>query len=209
MRDIAAESGMHAGNLYYYFQSKEELLAFCQKDSLDGLAEIAAKVEQLQARSTGSTHSTCSTRSDTRLALLIIGHFVLLNETRPGSTAHLEVEAVSDPWLKEIKQLRDEYETSFHRIILAGQQEGVFRDADPRTITLALLGALNWSAKWYRPHGEKSAVDLGIEFADYLVRGLLEKGKNLSQPIAEQIALVTELTGRPLPDSGNTASAIL
>ncbi len=187
MRDIAAESGMHVGNLYYYFHSKQELLAFCQKDSLDGLSEIAIKVEELRV---------CS---DTRLALLIIGHFVLLNETRPGSTAHLEVEAVSEPWLPEIKRLRHKYETVFHRVILGGQKQGVFRQADPETITLAILGALNWSAKWYRPQGKKTAVEIGSEFADYLVGGLLAEGKALTQPDPDEISQVTRLQLVTLP----------
>jgi AcrR family transcriptional regulator len=189
MRDIAAESGMHVGNLYYYFRSKQELLAFCQKDSLDGLAEIAYRVEDL------------STQPDTRLALLIIGHFVLLNETRPGSTAHLEVEALDEPWLGEIKSLRHEYETVFHRLILDGQEQGVFRQADPETITLALLGALNWSVKWYRPQGKKSAVHIGEEFADYLVGGLLVESQALTQPSPDDIAQVAELSSRQSPIS--------
>ena len=44
MREIAAELGMHAGNLYYYFKSKQELLAFCQQDALAGLLELARDV---------------------------------------------------------------------------------------------------------------------------------------------------------------------
>ena len=195
MRDIAAESGMHAGNLYYYFRSKQELLAFCQKDSLDGLAEIAYRVEDLSAQ------------PDTRLALLIIGHFVLLNETRPGSTAHLEVEALDEPWLGEIKRLRHDYETVFHRLILDGQQQAVFQQADPETITLAILGALNWSVKWYRPQGKKSAVEIGSEFADYLVGGILAAGKALVQLNPIDIAQVTELSSRQSPFSRKTLVA--
>jgi AcrR family transcriptional regulator len=189
MREIAAESGMHASNLYYYFQSKQELLAFCQKDSLDGLAEIAFSVEQF------------ALHADTRLALLIIGHFVLLNESRPGSTAHLEVETVSEPWLEEIKLLRHAYETVFRRVIVEGQAQGVFRNADPIFVTLAILGALNWSVKWFRPQGEKSALQMGNEFAEYLVSGLLEPGTELHRPNSAQITQVTRLSGAQLPSS--------
>ena len=46
MRDIASEIGMHAGNIYYYFRNKQELLAFCQEDTLAGLLELARAVEE-------------------------------------------------------------------------------------------------------------------------------------------------------------------
>jgi len=47
MRDIAAAAGMAVGNLYYYFRDKQELLAFCQEDALDGLLALAAEVRAL------------------------------------------------------------------------------------------------------------------------------------------------------------------
>ena len=41
MRDVAAELGMTAGNLYYYFAGKEAILAFCQQATLDDLLAAA------------------------------------------------------------------------------------------------------------------------------------------------------------------------
>src|SRR3954452_16747950 len=46
MRDIAAELGMAVGNLYYYFKDKEELLAFVQENTLEGLLNLAAQVRK-------------------------------------------------------------------------------------------------------------------------------------------------------------------
>src|SRR5688500_20331346 len=82
MRDIAGELGMAVGNLYYYFENREALLAFCQEDGLDGLLALAARVRAL------------ALPVPQRLALLIAGHVVLLNEGTPGSLAHLEVEGL-------------------------------------------------------------------------------------------------------------------
>src|SRR4051795_3349096 len=62
MRDIAAAAGMAVGNLYYYFRDKQELLAFCQEDALEGLLALAQQVGALDLA------------ADTRLFLLIVGH---------------------------------------------------------------------------------------------------------------------------------------
>jgi AcrR family transcriptional regulator len=170
MRDIAAELGMAVGNLYYYFRDKGELLAFVQEESLAGLLDLAARV-----RATGL-------RADAQLLLLIEGHVVLLNETMPGSLAHLEVEALGERWREAIQKRRDRYERAFRDTIEAGIAAGVFRRADPKVAALALLGAANWTVKWFRPGGGKSAGEIGRECAELLVRGLLAEGVELERP---------------------------
>lgn len=163
MRDIAAELDMHVGNLYYYFRNKEELLAFCQEDALAGLAALVEESAVLEGE------------ADQRLRHLIVGHVELLNETTPGSLAHLEVEALSEPWQGRIVALRDGYERAIRQIITEGSAAGVFREVDPNTATLAILGALNWTVKWFRSGGQKTAAEIGSEFADLLVGGLLSR----------------------------------
>ncbi len=177
MRDIAAELGMTAGNLYYYFQNKQEILAFCQEDALEGLDELARHVAVLPAR------------ADTRLYLLIVGHVVRLNEGTPGSLAHLEAEALEGKWRRTILARRRQYEQALRELVAAGIAAGTFRgDADPLSAAMAILGAMNWSVKWFRPEGRKSAREIGGEIAAQMVRGLLAPGVELVPPVAEQVA---------------------
>ncbi|HJX29542.1 MAG TPA: TetR/AcrR family transcriptional regulator [Thermoanaerobaculia bacterium] len=161
MRDIAAELDMAVGNLYYYFQDKEDLLAFIQQTTLTGLRDLAAQVETLDLRSDG------------KLWLLIVGHVTLLNEETPGSLAHLEVEALGENNRRTIQEGRDAYERTFRRLIDQGIAEGAFRPMESKVAALAILGAVNWTVKWFRPDGGKTAREIGRELADLLVRGLL------------------------------------
>ena len=162
MRDIAAELGMAVGNLYYYFKDKEALLAFVQEDTLEALLELAARVrEQKKLGANG------------RLFMLIEEHVVLLNEGIPGSLAHLEVEALREPWRRKVQDQRDAYERTFREILEEGMAAGVFRQTDPKVSAMAILGAVNWTVKWFRPDGGKTAREIGRECADLLVRGLM------------------------------------
>lgn len=174
MRDIAAEVGMRVGNLYYYFEGKGELLAFCQLDTLSGLMELARRVE------TQDLAPSC------KLHLLVAGHVVLLNEGTPGSLAHLEVEALEEPWRSEILARRGEYEGVFRKVIGEGIRAGAFRTTDVKAAVLAILGAVNWTVKWFRPGGGKTAREIGELFAEQMVRGLLAEpdaaGMELSGP---------------------------
>jgi TetR/AcrR family transcriptional regulator, cholesterol catabolism regulator len=170
MRDIAAELGMAVGNLYYYFDDKEGLLAFVQEDTLAGLLDLARQARQRDLR------------ADARLFLLIEGHVVRLNEGTPGSLAHLEVEALSQPRRQAVQARRDDYERTFREILEEGIETGVFRPTDPKVSALAILGAVNWTVKWFRPDGGKSARQIGRECAELLVRGLLAAGVEMQRP---------------------------
>lgn len=160
MRDIATELNMAVGNLYYYFKDKEALLAFVQEDTLEALLELADRVRSQKLRANG------------RLFMLIEEHVVLLNEEIPGSLAHLEVEALSEPWRRRVQDRRDAYERAFREIIEEGMATGVFRPTDPKVSAMAILGAVNWTVKWFRPDGGKTARQIGRECAEMLVRGV-------------------------------------
>ena len=164
MRDIAAELGMAVGNLYYYFKDKEALLAFIQESTLSDLLDMAARVRDQDLR------------ADQKVRLLLEEHVVRLNdpeEGTPGSLAHLEVEALSEGLRAAVMAQRDEYERTLRRLIEEGMDCKVFRQVDAKVAALALLGAVNWTVKWFRPEGGKSAREIGREAAETLVGGLL------------------------------------
>jgi len=39
-------------------------------------------------------------------------------------------------------------------------------------VTRAMLGAVNWTARWYRPDGPQGVDEIADGLADYLVKGL-------------------------------------
>jgi AcrR family transcriptional regulator len=165
MRDIATELDMHVGNLYYYFRNKQELLAFCQEDALGRLIELAqsaAESDLLAAE---------------KLERLLVGHIRCLNEATPGSLAHLEVEALEQPWRRAIQRRRDRYERLVSRLLSEGLERGEFREHDPELVAKALLGSLNWTVKWYRTDGRRSPAEIGREFARLFLGGLVEKAR--------------------------------
>lgn len=178
MRDIAADLGMAVGNLYYYFKDKEELLAFVQETALSGLLDMAARVRALDLR------------PDQKVWLLLQEHVVRLNdpeEGTPGSLAHLEVEALGESRRAAVLAQRDEYERILRRLIEEGMDRQVFRQVNAKVAALALLGAVNWTVKWFRPDGGKSARQIGSEAAETLVRGLLAPGVDAAPPPLPQM----------------------
>lgn len=164
MREIAAEIGMHVGNLYYYFENKGELLAYCQEETLAELLALAEEVSALELP------------ADEKLRRLISGHVVRLNETIPGSLAHLEIEAVDDQRRAGIVAKRDAYELAWRRVIELGIEDGTLAPVDSKVAAMSLLGSVNWTVKWFQAGGRRSAGEIGEDFADMLVGGLAARG---------------------------------
>jgi len=160
MREIAAALGVQPGALYYYFANKQEILYFCQDYSLDRMLEAARRVARMPARPAG------------KLRTIIVEQMKCMLDELQGSAAHIEFHALPERLLARIVEKRDRYERAVRRILEEGMRTGAFMAGDAKLATLAILGAINWSIKWYRPDGPKGVDEIANAFADYLVRGL-------------------------------------
>ncbi len=180
MRDVAARAGMTVGNLYYYFRNKEDLLRFCQEETLQGLDALARRLDR------------SGRPAAERLFLLIQGQVICLNEGIPGSLAHLEIPEPEGADGDRLRTLRDRHERRLRRLIRQAIADGTFRDVDPKVAALAILGAVNWTVRWFRPDGKASAREIGRAFAEQLVRGLLAPGARLDAPDPDDVFIQGE-----------------
>jgi len=160
MEEIARRLHMTKGNLYYYFRSKEEILYFCQDYSLDLLL---ARLEEI--RRSGAP-------PDEQLHRLIREQVGIILDELNASAMHADFHMLSPRRLRKIIEKRDRYERGVREIIREGMERGIFREGDPKLMAFAILGAINWTVRWFSPHGPRSAQEIGEVFADYLVRGL-------------------------------------
>jgi TetR/AcrR family transcriptional regulator len=159
--DIAERLGVRKTALYHYFPDKESILYECHRESL---GEIARMIEEAAAS---------YERAGEKLAYLIREHVRVMTETLEGSPLAFEVPALSPERRAEIIAARDRYERVLRDLVVKGIREGEFEQVDPKIAVFAILGAINWIARWYRPGGSIRAAELGSKFADYLVGGLM------------------------------------
>jgi AcrR family transcriptional regulator len=160
IRDIADALGMAPAALYYYFKNKDEILYFCQDYSLDRLIAEAKAIEARRAP------------ADEKLRLMIEAQLRCMLDELAGSAAHLEFHSLPPRMLRRIIEKRDRYEAILRRIVEAGIRSRVFAPLDVKLVCLAILGAINWTIKWFRPGGPLGPAEIAATFSALLIDGL-------------------------------------
>lgn len=160
MRQIAQAAGLSPGNLYYYFRNKHELVFSCQEQSLDLLLDVARDAQ-------------AERRTVDALVTLVRGHLGVLLDAGAAGALHLELSDLPAPLYKKIVHKRDQYERAVRELIATGQRRGEVKGGDPKLQAFALLGALNWAARWFDPAGSWTIEQVADSFVEQLLGGLV------------------------------------
>jgi TetR/AcrR family transcriptional regulator, cholesterol catabolism regulator len=145
MRDIAAEAQMQPASVYYYFESKEELLwAVWEKGGI----ELLDRVRDAIADKTDPWQ---------RMETACIAHTAGLLDWRRANQALF----VMPPWhypegiKARVIALRDEYEKIFIGLI---DDLPLRKGTNRRYVRLAVIGALSWSLFWFKQERDTPAA---------------------------------------------------
>lgn len=156
---IAARLDLRKTALYHYFPDKEAILYQCHRDSLSKLDRILDEAGRIEGPRDQLRH-------------VIREHVRVMTDTLQGSPLAFEVSSFPPKRRKEIIAARDRYERELRRMLERGMEDGAFRPVDAKVASFAILGAINWIARWYRPGGPLRAEEIGEMFASHLLDGI-------------------------------------
>lgn len=160
MEDISDALLMTKGSLYYYFKDKEDILFACHDYSLD---KVIATMKGAVVGQSGAA---------AKLGSVVQGLVDVIIDELQGSALTLDFSALRPELLEKIIAKRDEFERGVRAIIAEGVKSGEFRQVESKMASFAILGAINWIGKWYRPDGQFKGADIGRMYADLFVEGL-------------------------------------
>lgn len=159
MNDIAAKLGMGKASLYHYVSSKEEVLIELYEDVLRENV-IAAR------RIAGDGSPALAELIADRVAYTCLNQELL----RVFFEEEAELPARHQSRLISV---RHEYEQTLLDMVARGEQAGEFTLATtPQIFVNTVLGAANWTYKWYQPEGPLSPEELGSQMASILLATL-------------------------------------
>lgn len=163
---IAAEAGIERATFYYYFSSKEELLAGIVRSVTDENLALADDIDRDTAR------------APDKLRTLMQGMMACHARCHPLLQLYLRDDFGREiAGVPELAHERRRFDRGIERavagIVEQGYAEGSFRPAGPaRMVAFGILGMLNWSHRWFSPDGAQPAEAIGAIFADLILSGL-------------------------------------
>ena len=110
--------------------------------------------------------------ADEKLRRLINAFVHTILDELHGTALFLNLEALSPAHLRTVIARRDRFDHGMRQIIADGVRTGAFGPCDPKLISFAILGAVNWIPRWFKPNGPSSSQEIADRFADFLIAGL-------------------------------------
>jgi AcrR family transcriptional regulator len=163
IRDISRATGVSLSGLYYYFESKQELLYLIQNNAFIFI------LERLQSR-LGEAHEP-----QARLRVLVQNHieYFLSHRNEMKVLSH-EEEALDPPYREQVGAIKRRYYALAREIFDAVVANGLAPTLNPRVAVLSLFGMMNWVYKWHNPKIDPSAKELTDAIVSIFLHGILE-----------------------------------
>jgi AcrR family transcriptional regulator len=164
LSDIAAEIGMKAGSLYYHFGSREALVEAVM--DVGTRRTHARLVERLAELPTDAGHvARLKTAIETHLVM------VLAQEDIASATIKL-IWQVPPPLREAVLAEQRAYGALWRALLSQARDAGAIRgDVDLSVVRMAIMGALNWAADWYKP-GRLTPEQVAGDITAMIIGGL-------------------------------------
>ncbi len=174
--------GASKGIIYYHFRSKTSLFFAVQRRAMELTREAIAGI----ATGPGPARERLE-RMAVAHTLLMMEHLDYLRVAAQGLEMHLSGRTTEDERreIASITALRDGNEKLYLGVLNEGVKTGEFRRVNARVAVKPLLGALNWTSRWYHPRDGETSADrkkLAEEIGRFAVHAFLPERVLKSAP---------------------------
>ncbi|MFN8216028.1 MAG: TetR/AcrR family transcriptional regulator [Solirubrobacterales bacterium] len=160
MSDLTEATGLAAGGLYHYIESKDELLISICDELLDPLLARAGEILAEEAP------------SDRQLRELLHAWLEHIASHRDHMLVFAQERHVieREPQWRRVRAQRKRFEKLLDDVLARGEREGAWRFADRSFILLTLLGMVNYTPQWLDPRGRLTPAEIADGYCDLILR---------------------------------------
>lgn len=167
LRDVAERLGTDRASLYYYVASKNELFQLVTQRAV---TEVVSVTEAVAARPVDGV---------TRLREVIVNMMEKYEEHYPTMFVYIQEDmnrlnpdSHDEVWARTMLDLGRRFDAALAHILKDGIADGTLTASHPHLAMNVIIGAVNWSHRWFVPTGGSNARALGEQMADMLLGGL-------------------------------------
>ena len=158
---LAARLKVTKPALYYYFRNKEEILVECYRAGI-------AKIESHLERSSGEQGTGLR-----RLQLYVHSYCTaVLTHYFGRCVAMVDDTELSPEGQREVRALKRRMDVAMRGLVSEGIEDGSVAPCNPKLVSFAIAGAINWIGTWYEPGGDLPHEEIAREYTRMLTGGL-------------------------------------
>ncbi|MGN6256536.1 MAG: TetR family transcriptional regulator [Solirubrobacterales bacterium] len=150
MSELTAATGLAAGGLYHYIEGKDDLLIAICDELLEPLLERAREIVAADAPPVSQLR---------QLVEAWVTHVVAHRHHMLVFTQERQAIERQARW-RRVRSQRKAFEKILDDVLVRGEADGSMTFADRRLSLLALLGMVNYTPQWVRPHGRLSPAEI-------------------------------------------------
>lgn len=160
--DIAKKLGITKRTIYYYVQSKEEILMQCIRQSMDELDRLSEAVD----------HEKNSVKKSIETIIVGYSRWIV---TDFGACLVLTRESMlTDELRLELRSCKSRLDWHIRNTVTRGQAAGeIHKSCDPKLVSAAIFGALNWVPFWNRSKNIVDREAIASQFTRVFINGVL------------------------------------
>lgn len=155
--------GASKGGFYHNFKSKDELLFEIHDVFISHV--IKQSQQAYDQYGTPITRLCAMLQTLTEVFDVYQAHITVFYE---------ESGSLPEVYREKIHKKRNQYRAILQKVIVEGQQTNDFRSELPHTIvTMAIVGMINWTYKWYKQSGPLTMMEITDVFTDMILRSIV------------------------------------
>ncbi len=158
---LANQLNITKAALYYYYPNKEEILVECYRAGIADIENILKETSENQ----GTGLRKLFMYIETYAVAIVAGEFgrclAMLDETE-----------LSPATRREVRTMKRRLDMTLRGYVEEGIEDGSIEPCNPKLVSFAIAGAINWIGSWYRPDGALSPCEIATEYARILTKGL-------------------------------------
>ena len=159
--EISAELKITKSGLYHYFSSKQDILYHCLIKAHSMANEALSKIVDRRGL-----------HPREKLRLAIKEHVKVLTTRFVYLTLRQQELLLPKGLRDEVREARSKFQQMFVGIIQEGIEQGCFQADNLKLISFAILGSVNWVARWYAPDGPFTPDEISEVFCSLIFRGI-------------------------------------
>jgi AcrR family transcriptional regulator len=162
MNDIAKAVNLTKPGLYYYVQSKEDLLFAIMEHAMNQLQEAVITPAKKQ-----SSPDEC-------LASIIENHARVVMEDRVITILTDEMAGLSPEHYELLIQRKQDYLDLLRSTLEELMAAGRVRPLNPTVMAFSIFGILLWLPRWFQPDGQLSREEVVEQVKEFIYSGICQ-----------------------------------